>query len=64
MENIKIQKTVYPEQQLTEDEWKQYTKASSAYVDKTPIYNANDMMRDYDQDRLNKYYKKLILSIF
>ena len=64
MENIKIQSTVYPDQQLTEDQWKQYTKASSAYVDRKPIHNANEMMKDYDQDRLNKYYKKLLLSIF
>ena len=58
---IKTQKTVFPDEKLTLDEWKRYTKASSAYVSRTPVYNANEMMKAYDTDRLNKYYKKLTL---
>jgi hypothetical protein len=47
MENISH--TVYPEQQLTEAEWFEETKASSMYVDRTPIHNANNMNKEYDE---------------
>ncbi len=61
MENISH--TVYPEQQLTEAEWFEETKASSMYVDRTPIHNANQMNGEYDDDRLNKYFKQLMLTV-
>jgi hypothetical protein len=61
MENISH--TVYPDQQLSFDEWAKETKASSAYIDRTPIYNANKMNKEYDEDKLNKYFKQLMLTV-
>lgn len=61
MENISH--TVYPDQELTKAEWFEQTKASSRYVDKTPVYNADKMNKEYDQDKLNKYFKQLMLTV-
>lgn len=59
MENIKIQSTVYPDVQLTEDQWKAKFKVGIMVTKAKLTDKATQMMSLWDDQTMNKYYKKL-----
>ena len=59
MENIKIQSTVYPDVQLTEQEWKAKFKVGIMVTKAKLTDKANQMMSLWDDQTTVRYYKKL-----
>jgi hypothetical protein len=62
MENIKIQSTVVPEQQLSFTEWARELKVGIAYNRSKLTDKAQDMMNLWDRERQVKYLKQLTLA--
>lgn len=59
MENIKIQRTVYPDVQLTEDQWKKEFRVGIRVNDSKRTDLSGRMMSLYDSLTFSKYLKKL-----
>lgn len=62
MENIKIQSTVYPDVQLTEQQWKEEFKVGIMYNTAKLTDRANHMMSLWDDDAVIKHAKNLKLG--
>jgi hypothetical protein len=62
MENIKIQSTVYPEQQPSFNEWAKELRVGIAYNTSKLTDKAQDMMNLWDRERQVKYLKQLTLA--
>jgi hypothetical protein len=62
MENLKLQSTVLPEEQLTYDQWAKHTKVSINWHSKESIYNATSMMKLWDDRRIINYIKQITVS--
>lgn len=61
MENIKIQSTVYPEQQLTHEQWSKELKVGIRYNTSKLTDKASHMMSLWDARDMIKYTRKLNL---
>lgn len=59
MENIKIQRTVYPDVQLTEDQWKAEFKVGIRHSVSKFTDRAQQMMSLWDAQTLSNYVKRL-----
>lgn len=62
MENIKIQSTVVPEEQLSFEQWAKELRVGIAYNTAKLTDKANDMMSLWDDQTVVKYIKKLKLG--
>jgi hypothetical protein len=62
MENIKIQSTVEPTERISHEQWNKEFRIGIMCRDRNPVHNANTMMKLWDQQIINKYYKKLKLG--
>lgn len=61
MDNIKIMKTVLPQEILSQDEWLKWVKAGIAVKQNDSLDRARDMNAQYrDGDLINPKYKQLI----
>jgi hypothetical protein len=63
MENIKIQSTVVPEQQLSFNDWAEEFRVSVAYNTSKFTDKSKEMMSLWDEKRRVKHMKKLILAL-
>lgn len=59
---IRTQSTVTPEEQLTYEQWAAANNVSIAFNHKEGVYNAQSMMKLWDEDKHMKYYKNLKIS--
>lgn len=59
---IRTQSTVTPEEQLTYEQWAAANKVSIAFESKEGLYNAQSMMKLWDEERHMQYYKNLKIS--
>ena len=62
MENIKIQSTVYPEQQPSFNEWAKELRVGIAYNTSKLTDRAQDMMNLWDDQAITKYLKHAKLN--
>jgi len=53
----KVGYTVYPKETLSMEQWMKEFKVGILHVDKQAMYNAKDMMKQYDSN--NTFYSKL-----
>lgn len=61
MDNIKIMKTVLPQEILSQEEWLKWVKAGIAVKQNDSLDRARDMNAQYrDGDLINPKYKQLI----
>lgn len=61
MDNIKIMKTVLPQEILSQDEWLKWVKAGIAVKQNDSLDRARDMNAQYREgDLINPKYKQLI----
>ena len=61
MDNIKIMKTVLPQEILSQDEWLKWAKAGIAVKQNDSLDRARDMNAQYREgDLINPKYKQLI----
>jgi hypothetical protein len=63
MENIKIKSTVYPDKQISFNEWAGEFRVSVACNTSKLTDKANEMMSLWDEKRRVKHMKKLILAL-
>lgn len=62
MENIKIQSTVVPQEQLTHEEWAKQLRVSILWNRSKTTDKAHQMMNLWDDQAITKYVKKLKLG--
>lgn len=62
MENIKIKSTVYPDKQLSFNEWAKELRVGITYNTSRLTDKANQMMSLWDEERQVKYLKQLNLA--
>jgi hypothetical protein len=59
MENIKIQSTVVPDEQLTEQQWSEKFRVGILWNSSKLTDKANQMMSLWDEQTITNYIKKL-----
>jgi len=59
---IRTQSTVTPEEQLSYEQWAAANNVSIAFEHKEGVYNAQSMMKLWDEERHMQYYKNLKIS--
>jgi len=59
MENIKTQSTVYPDKQLSFNEWAKELRVGIAYNASKLTDKAHEMMSMYNDNNMSKYIKNI-----